>query len=113
MHVRSVGQRLGLPPKTDGFLLLLLLLLQDEPTQVGLDLGVNTVSRYTASVGFGKAKGRFLFFFSAPRTNLVQLLLLQRLGLVRQVFKLVFLLQPLLLPLYLCKKSQSSPLRAD
>lgn len=112
MHVRSVGQRLGLPPKTDGFLLLLLLLLQNEPTQVGLDLGVNTVSRYTASAGVRKAKGRFVFF-SASRTNLVQLLLLQRLGLVRQVFKLVFLLQPLLLPLYLCKNSQSSPLRAD
>lgn len=111
MHVRSVGQRLGLPPKTDGFLLLLLLLLQDEPSQVGLDLGVNTVSRYTASVGFGRR--RDVFLFSASRTNLVQLLLLQRLGLVRQVFKLVFLLQPLLLPLDLCKNSQSSPLRAD
>lgn len=65
VHVRSVGQRLGLPPKTDGFLLLLLLLLQDEPTQVGLDLGVNTVSRYTASVGFGRR--RDVFFFLARR----------------------------------------------
>lgn len=59
VHVRSVGQRLGLPPKTDGFLLLLLLLLQDEPTQVGLDLGVNTVSRHTASVGFGRRRHVF------------------------------------------------------
>lgn len=57
--MRPVGQRLGLPPKTDGFLLLLLLLLQDEPTQVGLDLGVNTVSRHTASVGFGRRRRVF------------------------------------------------------
>lgn len=35
VHVRSVGQRLRLPPEMNG---LLLLLLQDEPAQVGLDL---------------------------------------------------------------------------
>lgn len=35
VHVRSVGQRLRLPPEVHG---LLLLLLQDEPAQVGLDL---------------------------------------------------------------------------
>lgn len=47
VHVCSVRQRLGLPPITDSFLLLL---LQDEPAQVGLDLRVNAVSRCTASV---------------------------------------------------------------
>lgn len=64
VHVRSVGQRLRLPPEVDG---LLLLLLQDEAAQVGLDL--------------------------------LQLLLRQRLGLVRLVLPLVLLLQPPLVPL--------------
>lgn len=103
VHVCSVRQRLGLPPITDGFLLLL---LQDEPAQVGLDLGQNSMTC------LGSTDGQFfvLFFSRWFHTNLFQFLLLQRLGLVRQVFKLVLLLQPLLLPLYLCKDSQPSPL---
>lgn len=44
-----------------------------------------------------------LFFFL--HTNLFQLLLLQRLGLFCQVFKLILLLQLLLPPLDLCKNS--------
>lgn len=39
VHVCSVGQRLCLPPKVNR---LLLLLLQDEPTHVGLDLDSQT-----------------------------------------------------------------------
>lgn len=94
VHVRSVRQRLGLPPKTHGFLLLL---LQDEAAQVGLDLDAK--HREFLSVHFCES----LFFSS--NTNLFQLLLLQRLGLFCQVFKLILLLQPLLPPLDLCKNS--------
>lgn len=46
-------------------------------------------------------------FCSSLLTNLLQLLLLQRLRLVAQVLKLVLLLQLLLLPLDLCRRSAS------
>lgn len=68
VHVCSVRQRLGLPPVTDSFLLLL---LQDESAKVGLDLRVKTVSHYGALVlvhfsfrsQVFKGKGKFFLFF--------------------------------------------------
>lgn len=44
VHVRSVGERLCLPPEVDGFLLLL---LEDQTAQVGLDLKMQQKPRRT------------------------------------------------------------------
>lgn len=96
MHVCSVGQRLRLPPKTDS---LLLLLLQDETAQVGLDLE----PPQTPSVSSTLVCDCVCHYSFVVLTNLLQFLLLQRLGLIGQVFKLIFLLQLLLPPLNLCK----------
>lgn len=103
VHVCSVGQWLCLPPIVNG---LFLLLLQDETTQVGLDL--DSPQTQDPSV---ITPGCYYCVCVAPDvlpTNLFQLLLLQRPGLVCQVFKLIFLLLDLLLPpLDLCNRSTS------
>lgn len=101
VHVCSVWQWLCLPPKANG---LLLLLLQDEATQVGLDLDPpKTPSVMLLVIPF---EHECASYSSCSLTNLFQLLFLQRLGLLCQVFKLIFFfLQLLLPPLNLCNSS--------